>query len=31
MLIHFGHLFYEQHVASVQDIVVGVDLVFMLF
>jgi hypothetical protein len=31
LLIHLSHLLYEQHVALVQGIVVGIDMVFMPF
>jgi hypothetical protein len=31
LLIHLSHLLYEQHVALVQGIVVGADMVFMPF
>ena len=30
LLQHFGHLLYKQHVASIQGIVVGLDLVLMV-
>jgi hypothetical protein len=29
LLIHLGHPLYEQHIASVQGIIVDVNLVFM--